>query len=74
MDLICFAHTYTAHQKDVIVTNIEFSMLYTTSQSLQLNEKLLMMQYTSRYLSKHSLYGTRRVVADLATIKLAKIC
>lgn len=45
MDLICFAHAYTAHQKDAIVTNIEFSMLYTTSQSLQLNEKLLMMQY-----------------------------
>lgn len=46
MDLICIAHTYcTPKRCDCYKHIYQFSMLCTTSQSLHLNEKLLMMQY-----------------------------
>lgn len=68
--LLC---THILPTKKEILLQTSNSQWYYMSQSLQLNEKLLMMQYGC-YLSIHSLYGTCRVVADLATIKHSKIC
>lgn len=71
MDLLYFAHTYCPPKRRYCYKHRILNG--TMSQSLQLNEELLMMQYGC-YLSIHSLYGTCMVVADLATIKHSKIC